>query len=411
MIPYGRQSVDAADIEAVVAVLQSDGVPQGAAIESFERADIDAVVAVLQSDWLTQGPTIERFERAMAERCQADFAVAVCNATAALHIACVAAGLGPGDRLWTTPNTFLASANCGRYCGADVDFVDIDPLTWNLDAEVLASKLEAAEQQGTLPKVLVAVAFAGQSCDMRRIAELAERYNFTVIEDASHAVGASYAGRPVGCGEFAAMTVFSFHPVKIITSAEGGMVLTNRADLAERLQRLRCHGMTRDPAQMIGPTHGPWYYQQVELGFNYRITDLQAALGLSQMSRLDAFVARRRELAARYERLLAYLPVTLPSAQAEAESAWHLYVIRLQTERIGRSHREVFEGLRAAGIGVNLHYIPLHLQPYYRDLGFAEGDFPEAERYYAEAISLPMFPLLSAEQQDHVVEQLRRLTE
>jgi UDP-4-amino-4,6-dideoxy-N-acetyl-beta-L-altrosamine transaminase len=411
MIPYGRQSVDAADIEAVVAVLQSDGVPQGAAIESFERADIDAVVAVLQSDWLTQGPTIERFERAMAERCQADFAVAVCNATAALHIACVAAGLGPGDRLWTTPNTFLASANCGRYCGADVDFVDIDPLTWNLDAEVLASKLEAAEQQGTLPKVLVAVAFAGQSCDMRRIAELAERYNFTVIEDASHAVGASYAGRPVGCGEFAAMTVFSFHPVKIITSAEGGMVLTNRADLAERLQRLRCHGMTRDPAQMIGPTHGPWYYQQVELGFNYRITDLQAALGLSQMSRLDAFVARRRELAARYERLLAYLPVTLPSAQAEAESAWHLYVIRLQTERIGRSHREVFEGLRAAGIGVNLHYIPLHLQPYYRDLGFAEGDFPEAERYYAEAISLPMFPLLSAEQQDHVVKQLRRLTE
>ncbi|PTT25717.1 UDP-4-amino-4,6-dideoxy-N-acetyl-beta-L-altrosamine transaminase [Pseudomonas sp. HMWF021] len=411
MIPYGRQNVDEADIEAVVAVLQSDGVTQGAVIENFERADIDAVVAVLQSDWLTQGPTIERFEQAMAERCQADFAVAVCNATAALHIACLAAGLGPGDYLWTTPNTFLASANCGRYCGADIDFVDIDPLTWNLDAEVLASKLELAERDGLLPKVLVAVAFAGQSCDMRRIAQLAQRYGFTVIEDASHAVGASYAGRPVGCSEFAAMTVFSFHPVKIITSAEGGMVLTNRADLAERLQRLRCHGMTRDPAQMIGPTHGPWYYQQVELGFNYRITDLQAALGLSQMSRLDDFVSRRRELAARYERLLAYLPVTLPSAQAEADSAWHLYVIRLQTERISRSHREVFEGLRAVGIGVNLHYIPVHLQPYYRDLGFAEGDFPEAERYYAEAISLPMFPLLSDEQQDHVVEQLRRLTE
>ncbi|KAB0499759.1 UDP-4-amino-4,6-dideoxy-N-acetyl-beta-L-altrosamine transaminase [Pseudomonas vancouverensis] len=383
MIPYGRQSVD--------------------------QTDIDAVVEVLQSDWLTQGPTIERFERAMAERCQAGFAVAVCNATAALHIACLAADLGPGDWLWTTPNTFLASANCGRYCGAGVDFVDIDPLTWNLDAEVLASKLEQAERDGKLPKVLVAVAFSGQSCDMRRIAELAERYAFTVIEDASHAVGASYAGRPVGCGEFAAMTVFSFHPVKIITSAEGGMVLTNRPELAERLQRLRSHGMTRDPQQMSEPSHGPWYYQQVELGFNYRITDLQAALGLSQLARLDEFVARRRELAARYSRLLAHLPLTLPVAQVQAESAWHLYVVRLQTGRINLSHRQVFEGLRAAGVGVNLHYIPVHLQPYYRDLGFAEGDFPQAERYYTEAISLPLFPLLSDEQQDTVVGHLQRL--
>lgn len=383
MIPYGRQSLD--------------------------QADIDAVVAVLQSDWLTQGPAIERFEHAVAERCQADFAVAVCNATAALHIACLAAGLGPGDRLWTTPNTFLASANCGRYCGAEVDFVDIDPQTWCLDAYALKAKLEAAEVSGRLPKVLVAVAFAGQSCDMRLIAELAERYGFTVIEDASHAVGASYAGRPVGCGEFAAMTVFSFHPVKIITSAEGGMVLTNRPALAERLQRLRSHGMTRDPQHMTEPSHGPWYYQQVELGFNYRITDLQAALGLSQLNKLDGFIARRRELAARYDRLLANLPLTLPSAQPEAESAWHLYVVRLQTDRIALSHRQVFEGLRAAGIGVNLHYIPVHLQPYYRDLGFAEGDFPQAERYYAEAISLPLFPLLSDEQQEQVIEQLRRL--
>jgi len=385
MIPYGRQSLD--------------------------QADIDAVVAVLQSDWLTQGPTIERFEQAMADRCQADFAVAVCNATAALHIACLAAGLGPGDRLWTTPNTFLASANCGRYCGAEVDFVDIDPLTWNLDADALKARLEAAEDSGTLPKVLVAVAFSGQSCDMRLIAELAERYAFTVIEDASHAVGASYAGRPVGCGDFAAMTVFSFHPVKIITSAEGGMVLTNRPELAERLQRLRSHGMTRDPQHMTEASHGPWYYQQVELGFNYRITDLQAALGLSQLNKLDGFIERRRELAARYDRLLASLPLTLPSPQPEAESAWHLYVVRLQLDRIKLSHRQVFEGLRAAGVGVNLHYIPVHLQPYYRDLGFAEGDFQQAERYYAEAISLPLFPLLSDEQQDFVVEQLRRLTE
>lgn len=383
MIPYGRQSLD--------------------------QADIDAVVAVLKSDWLTQGPTIERFERAMAERCEAAHAVAVCNATAALHIACLAVGLGPGDWLWTTPNTFLASANCGRYCGAQVDFVDIDPVTWNLDAQALALKLEVAERAGTLPKVVVAVAFSGQSCDMRAIAELAERYAFTLIEDASHAVGASYAGRPVGCGEFAAMTVFSFHPVKIITSAEGGMVLTNRADFAERLQRLRSHGMTRDPAQMTEPSHGPWYYQQVELGFNYRITDLQAALGLSQLGKLDGFVARRRELAARYGRLLADLPLTLPGAHPEAESAWHLYVVCMQTNLITRSHREVFEGLRAAGVGVNLHYIPVHLQPYYRELGFAQGDFPEAERYYARAISLPMFPAMSDEQQDYVVEQLRRL--
>lgn len=382
MIPYGRQSLD--------------------------QADIDAVVAVLQSDWLTQGPTIERFEQAMAARCEAGYGVAVCNATAALHIACLAAGLGPGDRLWTTPNTFLASANCGRYCGAEVDFVDIDPLTWNLDANALALKLEAAEHNGTLPKVLVAVAFSGQSCDMQAIGKLAERYGFTVIEDASHAVGASYAGRPVGCGEFAAMTVFSFHPVKIITSAEGGMVLTNRPELAERLQRLRSHGMTRDPAQMTEPSHGPWYYQQIELGFNYRITDLQAALGLSQLSKLEGFIARRRELAARYDRLLADLPLSLPSAQPGAQSAWHLYVVRLQLDRIKLSHREVFEALRAAGIGVNLHYIPVHLQPYYREQGFTEGDFPEAERYYAQAISLPMFAALTDEQQDYVVEQLRR---
>ncbi|WP_420234346.1 UDP-4-amino-4,6-dideoxy-N-acetyl-beta-L-altrosamine transaminase [Pseudomonas sp. ABY48] len=385
MIPYGRQSLD--------------------------QADIDAVVAVLHSDWLTQGPTLERFEQAMALRCQADHAVAVCNATAALHIACVAAGLGPGDRLWTTPNTFLASANCGRYCGAQVDFVDIDPLTWNLDAYALAAKLEEAERDGTLPKVLVAVAFSGQSCDMRRIGQLSERYDFTVIEDASHAVGASYAGRPVGCGEFADMTVFSFHPVKIITSAEGGMVLTNRPDLAQRLQRLRSHGMTRDVGQMTEPSHGPWYYQQVELGFNYRMTDLQAALGLSQLNKLDGFIVRRRELAARYLRLLGGLPLTLPGLQPEAESAWHLYVVRLQLDGITLSHLQVFEGLRAAGIGVNLHYIPVHLQPYYRDLGFATGDFPQAERYYSEAISLPMFPSLSDEQQDYVVEQLRRLLE
>lgn len=383
MIPYGRQSLD--------------------------QADIDAVVEVLKSDWLTQGPTIERFEAAMAERCESRFGVAVSNATAALHIACLAAGLGEGDVLWTSPNTFLASANCGRYCGADVDFVDIDPLTWNLDALALERKLEAAERTGTLPKVLVAVAFSGQSCDMRAVAELARRYGFTVIEDASHAVGARYAGRPVGCGEFADMTVFSFHPVKIVTTGEGGLVLTNRPELDERLRRLRSHGMTRDPAQMDEPSHGPWYYQQIELGFNYRMTDMQAALGLSQLNKLEGFLARRRELVARYQRLLADLPLTLPTLQAEAESAWHLYVVRLHTERLTLGHRQVFEGLRAAGIGVNVHYIPVHLQPYYRDLGFVAGDFPEAEAYYAQAISLPLFPAMTDAQQDYVIDQLKQL--
>lgn len=382
MIPYGRQSVD--------------------------QADIDAVLAVLQSDWLTQGPTIDAFEQAVAARCEAAFGVAVCNATAALHIACLAAGLGPGDWLWTSPNTFLASANCGRYCGADVDFVDIDPQTWNLDVEALAGKLQVAQAMGRLPKVVVAVAFSGQSCDMRQLAELAERYAFTVIEDASHAVGARYVGRPVGCGEFAAMTVFSFHPVKIITSAEGGMVLTNRPELADRLRRLRSHGMTRDPQQMSEASHGPWYYQQVELGFNYRMTDLQAALGLSQLKKLDGFLQRRQYLAARYQQLLQDLPLTLPKAQADAQSAWHLYVVRLQLDGLQRSHRQVFEGLREAGIGVNLHYIPVHLQPYYQALGFAQGDFPEAEHYYAEAISLPIYPGLSDSEQDYVVQQVRR---
>jgi UDP-4-amino-4,6-dideoxy-N-acetyl-beta-L-altrosamine transaminase len=383
MIPYGRQSLD--------------------------QADIDAVVQVLESDWLTQGPTLERFEAAVAGYCEAAYGVAVCNATAALHIACLAADLGPGDWLWTSPNTFLASANCARFCGASVDFVDIDPLTWNLDVQALARKLEQAEQQGCLPKVLIPVAFSGQSCDMRAIAALAGRYGFIVIEDASHAVGARYAGRPVGCGDYAAMTVFSFHPVKIITTGEGGMVLTNRPELAERLRRLRSHGMTRDPAQMDEASHGPWYYQQVELGFNYRMTDMQAALGLSQLGKLDAFVERRRELAARYHRLLAGLPLQLPAAQTDAESAWHLYVVRLQIERIGKSHREVFEALREAGIGVNLHYIPVHLQPYYRALGFAPGDFPEAERYYGQALTLPLYPAMSEAEQDIVIRQLQQL--
>ncbi|WP_285961252.1 UDP-4-amino-4,6-dideoxy-N-acetyl-beta-L-altrosamine transaminase [Pseudomonas tohonis] len=380
MIPYGRQNIS--------------------------QADIDAVVDTLRSDWLTQGPAIERFEQAVAQRCQAAHGIAVSNATAALHIACLALDLGPGDRLWTSPNTFVASANCGLYCGAQVDFVDIDPATLNLDVAQLDARLQRAERDGTLPKVVVPVAFAGQSCDMARIAELARRYGFRVIEDASHAIGAGYGGRPVGCCEHADITVFSFHPVKIITTGEGGLLTTNDPLLAERLRRLRSHGITRDPAAMTGPSEGPWYYQQLELGFNYRMTDLQAALGLSQLQRLDAFVARRRQLVARYGERLADLPLELPQVQAGAEPAWHLYPVRLRLERLQHGHRAIFEALRGAGIGVNLHYIPVHLQPYYRQLGFAPGDFPEAERYYAEALSLPLFPDLTDEQQDQVASTL-----
>ncbi|MDW3712023.1 MULTISPECIES: UDP-4-amino-4,6-dideoxy-N-acetyl-beta-L-altrosamine transaminase [Pseudomonas] len=380
MIPYGRQNIS--------------------------QADIDAVVDTLRSDWLTQGPAIERFEQAVAQRCQAAHGIAVSNATAALHIACLALDLGPGDRLWTSPNTFVASANCGLYCGAQVDFVDIDPATLNLDVAQLDARLQRAERDGTLPKVVVPVAFAGQSCDMARIAELARRYGFRVIEDASHAIGARYGGRPVGCCEHADITVFSFHPVKIITTGEGGLLTTNDPRLAERLRRLRSHGITRDPAAMTGPSEGPWYYQQLELGFNYRMTDLQAALGLSQLQRLDAFVARRRQLVARYGERLAHLPLELPQVQAGAEPAWHLYPVRLRLERLQHGHRAIFEALRGAGIGVNLHYIPVHLQPYYRQLGFAPGDFPEAERYYAQALSLPLFPDLTDEQQDQVASTL-----
>ncbi len=380
MIPYGRQNIS--------------------------EADIDAVVDTLRSDWLTQGPAIERFEQAVAQRCQAAHGIAVSNATAALHIACLALDLGPGDRLWTSPNTFVASANCGLYCGAQVDFIDIDPVTLNLDVAQLDTRLQRAERDGTLPKLVVPVAFAGQSCDMARIAELARRYGFRVIEDASHAIGASYGGRPVGCCEHADITVFSFHPVKIITTGEGGLLTTNDPRVAERLRRLRSHGITRDPAAMTGPSEGPWYYQQLELGFNYRMTDLQAALGLSQLQRLDAFVARRRQLVASYGERLADLPLELPQVQAGAEPAWHLYPVRLRLERLQHGHRAIFEALRGAGIGVNLHYIPVHLQPYYRQLGFAPGDFPEAERYYAEALSLPLFPDLTDEQQDQVASTL-----
>lgn len=371
--------------------------------QDITQADIDAVIAVLRSDWITQGPAIARFEQAVADHCGAKYAIAVSSATAALHIACLAAGLSAGDWLWTSPNTFVASANCGLYCGAQVDFVDIDPKTYNLSVDALEQKLLVAERQGNLPKVVVPVHLAGQSCEMERIAKLSQKYGFTVLEDASHAIGAQYQGQPVGNCRFSDMAVFSFHPVKIITTGEGGMVLTNREDLYERLVRLRTHGITRDEQLMTTSSHGPWYYQQLELGFNYRITDIQAALGWSQMQRLETVVERRRRLAAQYNERLAALPLILPWQHPDTRSSWHLYVVRLPLEKLKLSHRQIFEALRAAGIGVNLHYIPVHTQPYYQKLNFRWGDFPEAEQYYREAISIPLYYGLTDAAQEQVV--------
>jgi UDP-4-amino-4,6-dideoxy-N-acetyl-beta-L-altrosamine transaminase len=376
MIPYGRQDIT--------------------------QTDIDAVIAVLQSDFLTQGPNIEQFEQSVLQYAGAKHAVAVNSATSALHIACMALELGPGDWLWTTPNTFVASANCALYCGAQVDFVDIDPRTYNLCATKLEAKLIQAEKNGKLPKIVVPVHLTGQPCDMAAIHALGQKYGFKIIEDASHAIGGQYKGEPIGNGRYSDITVFSFHPVKIITTAEGGMALTNNDELSTRLGLFRSHGITRDPKLMTKSKDGPWYYQQVELGYNYRMTDIQAALGVSQMTRLDSYVAKRHDIAARYNELLANLPITLPWQHPDSYSAYHLYVIRLQLDQIKTTHLKIFEALRAENIMVNLHYIPVHTQPHYQKFGFKEGDFPEAEQYYREAISLPMHPTLTHEEQNFV---------
>ncbi|OXX68144.1 UDP-4-amino-4,6-dideoxy-N-acetyl-beta-L-altrosamine transaminase [Vibrio sp. V03_P4A6T147] len=383
MIPYGKQDIN--------------------------QQDIDGVIEVLRSDFLTQGPKVPEFEQALIKQTGAQYALAVNSATSALHMACLALGLGDGDWLWTSPITFVASANCGLYCGAKVDFVDIDPTTYNLCPKKLEQKLIQAKSNGTLPKVLIPVHLCGQPCDMEAIGRLAKEYGFKVIEDASHAIGGQYHGKPIGNCEHSDITVFSFHPVKIVTTAEGGAVVTNDKVLAEKMALLRSHGITRDAEQMEGGSHGGWYYQQIDLGFNYRMTELQAALGVTQMQRLEQFIMARHRLAARYNEMLCGLPVTVPFQLENTYSGLHLYVIRLQLNEIGLTHKEVFDGLRANDIGVNLHYIPVHTQPYYKKMGFKLGDFPESEKYYQEAISLPMFHTMSDEQQAEVVRVLEKV--
>jgi UDP-4-amino-4,6-dideoxy-N-acetyl-beta-L-altrosamine transaminase len=370
---------------------------------------VDAVVEVLRSDFLTQGPQVPAFEKSISDYVGAKYALAVNSATSALHIACMALELGEGDVLWTTPITFVASSNCALYCGAKVDFVDIDPKTYNLCPDLLEQKLVAAEKAGTLPKVVIAVHLCGQSCDMVRIRELSNRFGFKVIEDASHAIGGGYLDTKVGSCAYSDITVFSFHPVKIVTTAEGGVATTNDKKLAEKMALYRSHGVTREASLMQNQSHGAWYYEQVTLGYNYRMTELQAALGVSQMARVDDFISSRHRLAKRYYQALADLPLTLPYQLEETYSGLHLYVIRLQLDKLTKSREQIFDELRASGIGVNVHYIPVHTQPYYQEMGFVHGQFPNAEHYYQEAISIPMFHGMTDEQQDTVISQIKRV--
>ena len=383
MIPYGKQDIN--------------------------QADIDAIVEVLHSDFLTQGAQVPLFEKTVSNYCNSNYSVAVNSATSALHNACLALDLGKDDWLWTSPNSFVASANCGLYCGARIDFVDINPQTYSLSVSELEKKLVKAQRENKLPKVLIPVHFAGQSCDMKRIHSLSKEYGFKIIEDASHAIGGQYLDRPIGCCQYSDITIFSFHPVKIITTAEGGLATTNSEELAERMRLLRSHGVTRNQKLMTKDLEGAWCYQQIDLGFNYRMTELQAALGVSQMKRLDEFVAKRHSLQERYDLLLKNLPIIKPFQAENTYSALHLYPIQIVLNKVQKSREQIFNELRDSGIGVNVHYMPIHMQPYYQQFGFNEGDFPNSEDYYSQAISIPLFHSMSLVQQDEVIAKLKMI--
>jgi UDP-4-amino-4,6-dideoxy-N-acetyl-beta-L-altrosamine transaminase len=379
MIPYGKQDIN--------------------------QQDINAVIEVLQSDWLTQGPIVPAFEQAIIEYCQSTFAIATNSATSALHIANLALGVGKGDTVWTSPITFVASANSALYCGANIDFIDIDLNSGNISITALAKKLQLAKKNNRLPRVIIVVHLAGQCCNMQAIHDLSRQYNFKVIEDAAHAIGGKYQNDPIGNGQYSDITIFSFHPVKIITSAEGGMALTNNAELAESMRLYRSHGITAEQDKMTEASHGPWYYQQIALGFNYRMTDIQAALGLSQLTRIDSFIEQRNQLAQKYDQAFAATAITTLTPNDDCLSAYHLYLILLPAAN-KEEHKQTIITLRAQGIYAHVHYIPVHLQPFYQDLGFKRGDFPVAEQYYQRAISLPLFPQLSSKEQQYIIEQV-----
>lgn len=374
--------------------------------QAISEKDIVAVEKILRSDWLTQGPAIEQFEKSVADYCNAQYAVAICNASSALHLACLALEVGPGDRVWTAANTFSASANCALHCGATVDFVDIDSRTYNMCPEALEKKLVSAKKQGTLPKVVIPVHFSGQPCDMQAIHQLAQDYSFSIIEDASHAIGAHYQETKIGDCRYSDITVFSFHPVKLITTGEGGMLLTQHAELSKKLHLLRSHGITRNNQQMHNTSAGPWYYEQVALGYNYRMTDIQAALGISQLGQLDQFIEKRREVVAKYHAALNSLPLVLPWQDPKGQSAWHLYVVQIEEPH---QRATIFQQLRAADIHVNVHYIPVYRHPFYQKLGFQSGYCPVAENYYERAISLPLYYHLRHEEQAFVIATLQQL--
>ena len=382
MIPYGKQDI--------------------------RQQDIDAVIDVLKSDFLTQGPQVPAFEKALATYCENEFAVAMNSATSALHLACRALDVGVGDTVWTSPISFVASANCALYCGANVDFVDVDAKSYNLSPEALSEKLKHAETIGKLPKVIIPVHLSGQSCDMEAIYALSKRYGFAIIEDASHAIGGRYKGGPIGNCKYSDIAIFSFHPVKIITTAEGGVAVTRSSSLAEKMSLLRSHGITRDESQLEGESHGPWYYEQQELGYNYRMTELQAALGLSQLDMLDDCVQLRAQIAGEYNQRLQGLALTLPKQAHDSFSAWHLYIIRINQDSLTITHRQLFEALHADGIGVNLHYIPIYRQPFFAAMGFRKEDFPQAEQFYREAMSIPLFHQITNTQQTEVVNSLAK---